>query len=1739
MSQALETGTYEIIRERLNARAQELQLKLDQLNTARKETFGTIEFSLQGSDRVTTPHNCIPRDMVAIGPNTFLFGYNVNFGLKTETQLEDVFSFYEYRDNTFHLLSVDALRQGEFEADFKNLYKYYKQTTLSKFRIDGPHLFMAFQVGKSVTDLKTFKWVLEEGKLTYLGNRFDHELKFPPLHEFEWKRATRDDFCSGKHPHVSIEDMVFVETIGGDLTIKVEDNTETGSGIYSEPVEKRDQTLDDAEIIYSRLEHLVILKIRPYQEKDYRYFVFNSKTAQVVRMDAIGFSCALLPEDQGLIFPGGIYLATGTYKLFEGDFADMIFSRRIDAPNGEDSLYVFYNRTLGTYAHFSYNRIAQEVIPPHLCHGYSLFPEGQMVLFRAEREPQKHHTVQLWQTPYLGRNVILESKNDSFLSKLGNSTVVAALAECHEILHLLRRDDSFGNLYVDLVRRCAAVGDSYFWLKNSDAFEIQTTLAEIKTAAGTALDEFEKVRAIKKATQTEIEKVEGETTARIKAIDYHQLTSIDLFVEHLAALRGLRGRIISLKDLRYTDLSRITKLEEEVTSHSAKLSELSVQFLLQAEALAPYQSRITAQRDRVPQLAKASEANELEKEANETGQQLEMLIEVVSTLKIEDATQTTDIIASISALYGSLNQVRAALKNRKRELQGTESAAQFVAQIKLLEQSTTNFLDLADSAKKCDEFLSRITLQLEELEGKYGDFDEYITQLTAKREEIYSAFEARKVQLNEARGRKASTLASSADRLLKTIRNRADSLKTLDEIHGYFASDLMVAKVRDTIDQLLEMGETVKGDEIQSRLKTAREDAVRQLKDRLDLFAEGENLIQLGGHKFTVNTQPLDLVVVPRDNALVLHISGTNFFEPMGGPELEALQDVWNLEFTSESDRVYRAEFLAYSLLQALEKEGRLTEALTWDSATCLEQVRTFMAPRYQEGYVKGVHDADAAALLATLLTLHQRLETLRFPPPVRALARLAWGSGEPARRESLAVQLASLGRAATLFQVPKQAIGVLAELQMLVESAQKTFPGFEGVLISEVSAYLFAELTQRANLRISREAFDLATGFTEHLRQQRAWDELETARRKLKANPGADYALIHQWTLAYHRGIASSIPLVFTIETAVLLFHGTLERSDLHEASPAATVESLAGTHARLVEKPYRLDYHESMDRLRHHQTSVLPRFERCAAIKRESLEKRRRALRLETFKPRVLSSFVRSRLIDEIYLPLVGSNLAKQIGVAGENKRTDRMGLLLLISPPGYGKTTLVEYLAHRLGLVFMKINGPALGHEVTSLDPADAPNAAAREEIIKLNLALEMGDNVLICVDDIQHCNPEFLQKFISLCDAQRKIEGIWNNEPRSYDLRGRKVVVVMAGNPYTESGEKFKIPDMLANRADTYNLGDIIGSNASAFEQSYLENCITSNPILQRLSTQGQADVRQIIRIAETGSAEGAQFQGNYSPEELNEMVSVMKHLVRIRNTVLRVNLEYIHSASQNDAYRTEPAFKLQGSYRNMNRLAEKVLPIMNEAEVEAMLLDHYKNDSQTLTTGAEANMLKLKEMLGVLKEEEAARWAEIKHKFQRNQLLAQADGNDPIGKVVGQLALFHESLEHLRGTLAHGFAQAAESSARAPITVGGSAPAISAPIQDAATTDAAPKVAAAASSDQTSTSPYTVEVRYGIPETFTNIINLQFEMMQSWTKQAFSADKQKTEEMQYLNVQINSLAENYKLLIQNLRHQKDL
>ena len=1627
----LEGGTYEVLRRRLQKHGEDLQSRLGQLNGDRQKVFGAVEPSLVATERISTEYNCIARDIISIGGGKLLFGYNVQMGLKAVTDVRDVFGYYHYDPETHHFAEEEGggpLDDPQFREDFAYLYKYYRETIFVKFMVIGPNLYMAFRVGKAVEDIKCFKWLIKgQGELEYIGNRFDHEYQFPAQQDFVWNRAHRGMYREGQHPHVSIEDRLFVETVGGDLTIKIEDNTESGAGIYEEDVTNEDQTLDDAEIFYAIVGSLILLKILPYQEKDYRHLVYNEKTKTVTRIDSIANSCVLLPEDHGLIFSDGYYLQTGEVKRFQNELTDMLFERRIASPNGEDSLFVFYNRLSGHYILMPYNLITQSVDTPIVCNGYTLFDDGELVYFRDGDDAMKHHVLQVWQTPFSKEQQTTGEHKDNFLFKVGNADIVRCMAECHEVLNLLRKEDTYEGLYVDLASKSGDIIDTYFWCGDEQARNLRSALTEIKGAADSAISEFEKVSNLRASTAKQMQEVgdrASETARRARGLRPDDIFG---FVESLAQLRTVRGEVIALRDLRYHDEERIAALEEDIVDTTERVSGDCVDFLLGEKALDPYRNRIAAQEVRVSEVTKVTEAGEVREELDKAGSELEMLIDIVGNLRIEDATKTTKIIDDISTIYSKLNSVRAVLKNRRLELAKVEGEAQFGAQMQLLSQSVVNFLDLCDTPEKCDDYLSRTMIQLEELEGKFAEFDDYVAQIVEKRDEIYNAFETRKVQLLEQQNQRSTTLHRSAERILTTIQHRVAQLEEISEINGYLAGDLMVEKVRDIIDELTELGDTVKADDVRTRLKTVRDDAVRQLKDRKELFVDGKNIIQFGEQRFSVNQQELELSIVPHDGGPAFHLSGTEFFEEVTDDILLEAGPVATMSLVSENDEVYRGEFLAWKFFQEGAWKNTETPWAELSEAEKLGELRAFMASRYDEGYTKGVHDADALRIFDALAVLDSQIGLLRFRAIDRVLARLAWSEAEQTDggcKEWIArIQaLSALGGAS-----PSGVNSVESRAKPYQVHFQTLFADFQerNGLLPDASPQQAADYWFRQNLSgegpdISPKAGKQVQDFAKVLTAKRLDEAFETALAGYRDRPALAFDVARDW-ISTVLGLDDET----CAEAALLLATDSFAKRRVRSVETGTVIEGMSGQHKRIVDGTLPFDFVEFTERLRAFEAEVAPAFREYQQAKVELIETRREDMRLDEFKPKVMSAFVRNRLLDRVYLPLIGDNLAKQMGTAGDDTRTDRMGMLLLISPPGYGKTTLMEYVANRLGITFMKINGPALGHEVTSLDPAEAPNASAREEIQKLNLAFEMGDNVMIYVDDIQHTHPEFLQKFISLCDAQRKIEGVWNGKPRTYDLRGKKVCVVMAGNPYTESGGKFQIPDMLANRADTYNLGDIIGEHSADFEASYIENAITSNSVLSRLSSQGQEDVYAVMQIAETGTAEGVDFDGNYSPQEIEEMVGVMKKLMRVRDTILRVNLEYIRSAAMEDAYRTEPPFRLQGSYRNMNRIAEKILPVMTDEEVEGVIVDHYENESQTLTTGAESNLLKFREMEGTLTAEDEERWTEIKRRFGRNLLMGGSGENDPVSRVVGTLAGFGDGLSKIETVIAQAAAENAK------------------------------------------------------------------------------------------------------------------
>ena len=1620
---ALEGGAYDLIRQRLSDQSKVLRERLGVLDDQRGKIFGSRKLELKKMDRVSTELSCEPRDMIQLGSNRFLFGFNVNLGLK-RGQLGDVFAVYEYdeAEETFREGDLSVLEDAKFKEFFSGLFKINQQATFHRFSIVGNYLYMVFRTGRMVDDITVYKWLYKDGQLTFEDDRSAPDYldqAFPSQYNFKWITPSRSATRHGDNPHVSIEERVFVECVGGDLTIKVEDNTSTGEGIYAEEVLDKNQKVDDAEIQYAVQGALILLKVTPFREKKTRYFIYNEKLQSVHRVDTLGQACVMLPEEHGLVFPDGYYLQTGELRRYEGELGEMVLERQMPSPNGEDFLYVFFNRMSGLYALMPYRLIEQEVTERITCNGFSLFDNGDMVSFRAEEEAIKHHMIQLRQSPFYQPGHEPESGDrDSFLFQVGNRSVVRAMAECNEVLILIQKESPYADLYADVAARCQSIPDSYTWLNSEDGGHIGEMLKEIGGSAEKAIAEFDKVRRLRLEAKEKSDEIQKRAKTLFNQVGRADFRTVDDFVANLGGLRRLRGEIITLKDeVRFVDKAEMDALEKQVQEQVEALSQRCVQYLLQPEALDPYRERSEEQKGRVEGVAKVAEAKELEAEITQAGEDLEMLIDIVRSLQIDDTTEQTRIVESITAIYQVVNQVKEALKNKARTLMTAEGSAQFNAQMLLLSQTAVNYLDMSNSPEKCDEYFNNIINQLEELGGDFADFPEYIEQLDEKRGELESAFEQKRLQLEEQRNRKATALVASAERMLKSVEHKLGTLDDVNDINGYMAADRMIDSIRERVEDLMALEKAGEAEGIQSQLKSIHEEAVRQLKDRQELYVDGQNVIQFGKHKFAVNTQPLDLTIVRRGDEQNLHLTGTQYFEPIEDERFLATREVWDQQVVSEDKGIYRAEYLAYLIWQWLEKEGgtRLEETATLKSAKRLKLVQDFMGDRYAEAYTKGIHDQDAEKILNALLNTHDALQLARYHPRVRACGAVYWHRFCPeADRKLWTAKLEGFATRNAIFPGDPTQQDYIEALQAMVDAFVKNTRLFPEEDAGPAGEYLFYEITNGKDWAVSQEADKLLTEFERHLVKKGSEADFAKAQKPLKNNPLSLYQLVRDWVRGFL--LTRNGENKYLEEVAALIFCGHHHKQAVVKAATEQLIKGMQGAHDAVQEGVYSFDYLVFQEKLGRFSREEVPRFEQYQQLKTDLIEREKEALRLHEFEPRVLSSFVRNQLVDTVYLPIVGDNLAKQIGASGDAKRTDLMGLLLLISPPGYGKTTLMEYLANRMGLVFMKINGPALGHEVTALDPEDAPNAGARAEVNKLNLALEMGDNVMIYVDDIQHCNPEFLQKFISLCDAQRKIEGVWRGKPKTYDMRGRRVVVVMAGNPYTESGEKFRIPDMLANRADTYNLGDDMKGREDAFNGSYIENAITSNPVLQPLAKAAQKDIQAFIRMAETGQREGVELQGSFSANETEELLNVLQKLIVLRDVVLKVNQLYIESAGQADEFRTEPAFKMQGSYRNMNRLAEKVLSIMNDQELMDLVLDHYKGESQTLTTGAEANFLKFKQLIGVMDEEEATRWEDIKKTYGRNQFLQGGDQGDPVSRVVSQLSLFTGGLDSIQSTL---------------------------------------------------------------------------------------------------------------------------
>ncbi|GAA3242186.1 DNA repair ATPase [Actinocorallia longicatena] len=1492
-----------MLRDRLAAGAAELSRRAAGLNTDRLAVFGGGDLALTASARLTTG-SCVPRDL-AVFRGGLLFGANGADGRCVLLRCS--------RDLTV----AEPLAEDAADRDLAELYRYYRDTRLLQLRrVDG-RLLAVFQTGlEALYDTRVLRWNPDD---SYRDNLGDPDHVYPPPYDFAWTETGREDRIgvSGTEEIVAVGPV----TVGtaGRLTVSL------GATVHTEEVAEPLQSLADAEILHAAIGPLTLLRIRPYKEEAWRHLVCNTLTGTIRRLDGIGSACLTLPSGQGVIFPGGYCLATGGMRTFAVPADGMEYERTIRSANGEDVLYVFHERISGRYLLMPYNLIGEAAATPLTCDGYALFDDdGTLAVLRADSaEPARAHTVQLWRTPFLA--VEPPPRGDGPLERIGNADLVHGIADLFSLARLAAE----GVGLAAVAEACSRAADRYHWL---DGLGLLETVREIGECAERTLAEAARVAVLTEQAAGRLDEAAARGAALLRR---EPPGAAPAWGGAPGPPRLERGRLAALAEVRFLDTGRLDALGAVLEEESEALAGRAVGFFRRPEAFTGYHAELVRLTGEAAGIGTAAEAGPLRERLAGQTDGLEIVVTAVGGLEAGDATVRTEILTRLAEIMAAVNRARATLDARARELTAAEHAAAYTAESALLGQAVAGALAVADTPERCDEQLVRLLPRLDDLDAR---FPERAEELAAERDGVYEALTARKQVLLEEWARRADRLAAAAERVLDGVARRCSALETPEEIDACFAADPTVRRVRAIAAELRRLGAEVRATELTGRLDAVRTEAHRTLRDRRDL-GDGRTL-RLGAHSFEINTQRPELTLIPSEGALTFTITGTGYRSPAEDPGLAGTERFWDQPLVSESPSVYRAEYLAATLLA---------------SGTGVEDALT---DRYDEGYERGVHDHDAALVLGALHRLSAGADLLRYPAEARADAQRHWAALPAETAAGLRARALSLARAGARFG------GVPAELAELAGRLEREIGGHRlsgEYLVAELSREEFAFVTSESALRLT-EAFRRAAG--------------DDGREGEAA----------AWLTAYVRGTGSGeedLAEAIAVETCP-----ELPRRE-SSAGLTVTVDGLLGVHPRIRDGRLELRLDEFLARTGEFAAERVPAYRAYQRTRAELVAAERDRLRLERFRPQVMGSFVRNSLIDRVYLPLAGDALARQFGAAG--------GLLLLVSPPGYGKSTLIEYLAARLGLVFVKVNATALGRDVVSLDPAQAPDAVAREELEKINFAFELGSNTMLYLDDVQHCSAAFLEKFVPLCDATRRVEGTWRGRPRTYDLRGRRFAVCMSGNPYTEHGDRFELPGMLASRADVHDLGALLSGREDLFALSYLENVQAANEVL---APYPREDLPVLVRLARGEPADPGGLTGGPGAEALSRTIEVLRHLLHVQEVLLKVDQAYVSSALRPD----EPPFRLQGSYRDMNRLASRIVPAMTRREVDALLDAHYRAEAQTLGPDAEPGLLRLAELRGSLTEEERARWTALR--------AAHHAPADPLTLIASRLAALEGTLSRL-------------------------------------------------------------------------------------------------------------------------------
>jgi hypothetical protein len=187
-----------------------------------------------------------------------------------------------------------------------------------------------------------------------------------------------------------------------------------------------------------------------------------------------------------------------------------------------------------------------------------------------------------------------------------------------------------------------------------------------------------------------------------------------------------------------------------------------------------------------------------------------------------------------------------------------------------------------------------------------------------------------------------------------------------------------------------------------------------------------------------------------------------------------------------------RNEFLAYQIfIQSRDSKSKdipsLGELSSFADEDLLSYIQKFMNVRYNEGYSKGLHDADALAILKGCLDLYHNADYLIYSASARACAEFFWNfflTKEEQNQYNL--NLKGAGAVLEAFPDSSEFANTIQKLVKHVSQFIEQTKLFDQILSEEAGEYLFYEIARGDSFILSKEAKTYIEEFHSYLRKNR-----------------------------------------------------------------------------------------------------------------------------------------------------------------------------------------------------------------------------------------------------------------------------------------------------------------------------------------------------------------------------------------------------------------------------------------------------------------------------------------------------------------------------------------------------------------------------------------------------------------------------------------------------------------------------